>query len=229
MTTEGQATTAERVRASRLRKKRAAGLTLGPTDAAWLAVYEASHGRATTATVPDSPEPAPAPAPSPDEPAHAQTTEPFEDVIAPDAHTWVPTSAPVEPSATEGQEGQGAAPPVVADVVEEPPPPLSDEDVSGVAMAVLGFWKLGLAMLMHKNPDIANLVSALPPALRDALPKADALVYGSAVRVAKKRGLRVPYQDELVVAGALGIAAFGVFGPDATAQPPGDAGEEESR
>ena len=94
----------------------------------------------------------------------------------------------------------------------EPKPEPTAADVEMIAFAVVAYWRLGSALLLLKNPSLVALASALPPELGAAVSsgKIDGFIHAATTRVARKLGLRVPYGDEIVVAGALGLATFGL-------------------
>lgn len=112
----------------------------------------------------------------------------------------------------DANEAEPFVPPV--EEPKETKPPLAESDVALVAMAILGYWKLGSATLLVKFPEIGALASGLPPPIQAAMAsdKIDGFIYQAAIRCAIKYRVRVPYQDELVVVGALGVASFGLFG-----------------
>lgn len=195
-----------------------------PTGAARAKRYRANKRLLASGPVTDHPAPVtlpppalPEPAPAPSSPLHG--TKPVA-VSSADGFAVVPVF-----DAGDGQEGEPFAPPPPEPPKEEKPP-LTDDEVAGVALGILGYWKWGVAALVQKNPDLLGLLQQLPPEMQAAMPKVDAFVYSSAVRVCQKYRLRVPYQDELVVAAAIGLASFGLFGPP-LAKPGGEAAPAE--
>jgi hypothetical protein len=102
-----------------------------------------------------------------------------------------------------------------------PPPPrptTTIEEAKLFGKAVVGYFKFGTGMLLAKNPDAMAALSQLAahdPEWGKALsPEGLSTIYafigGCAERCAIRYNLRIPYMDEVVVVGAIGIATFGV-------------------
>lgn len=126
---------------------------------------------------------------------------------------------PVIPASDGGQGKPFAGP-----ETEPPPPPKTPEEVAGVAIGVAMYFEAGMVALLSRHAqDLAN-VGIDPGALLQKMPAAKEFVRGSTERVAIKYGISLPYQDEIVVAGALGLATFGLFGKKKK-----PANEEESQ
>ncbi len=112
---------------------------------------------------------------------------------------------PLLPPTTEGGEGRpfvAAAPPP-----PEEKPKTSPEEAKAMAKLVGQYFQAGFGMLLVNNPDVAQLLHGAG-ALQH-FPAVVAFVEGSAERCALKHNLRIPYMDELVVVGALGVATAG--------------------
>jgi hypothetical protein len=76
--------------------------------------------------------------------------------------------------------------------------------------AVTWYFELGTQAMFLRHPELLEL---FPPELVGTnYPKVKELVRQSTERVAIKYSVRVPYGDELVVVGAIGLATFGLVG-----------------
>lgn len=166
----------------------------------------------SAAAVLDHPAPvaAPAAASSPSS-APIHTTEPI--AAAADEFAIVPLLA-----AGDGAPGGEGADEPIAPPVEEPRaerPPLSEAEAQAFALAVAGYWRLGASALLARHPEARAMLAALPAEMAAAVNggAVDRFVYGAALRCGQKYRLALPYQDEIVVAGAIGLATFGLFGP----------------
>jgi len=160
-----------------------------------------AHKRASSASSVNGHAPAP----------HAAARQPSSRSL----HETVPISGPGPEAfarppvlpANDNAPGEPFAPPPPA---PEAPPPTPDE-VKGIALAVAAYFQAGCVALVAKHHEaLAQVVDI--QGLASKLPVATEFVRGAAERVAIKYGLRLPYQDEIVVAGALGLASFGFFG-----------------
>lgn len=115
-----------------------------------------------------------------------------------------------------GANGE-ASRPFVPPPAEEPKPPPSAADVALIVGAVTWYFELGTQAMFLRHPELLEL---FPPQLvGEHYPKVKELVRGATERVAIKYSVRVPYGDELVVVGAIGLATFGLVGGD-TKKPP---------
>lgn len=103
--------------------------------------------------------------------------------------------------------------PMVPPDAEPAPAPASAEDVALVANGVAFYFQLGTQALIAKHPELLTLVPGGAEAAEKYFPAAVLFVRGAAEREAIRMGIRLPYQDLVVVAGALGVATFGLFGP----------------
>ena len=183
---------AKRKRAERERKRQAAKLSLVPPAAA---SSEPPSGIKQAA-------------PSPPR-VTLRETKPF---TGPGADAFA--SIPIVPDAN----GEGSRP-FVPPPAEEPKPPPSAADVALIVGAVTWYFELGTQAMFMRNPQLfelfpQQLVGHHFPAIKE-------LVRGATERVAIKYSVRVPYGDELVVAGAVGLATFGfVGGPKNENKPP---------
>jgi len=112
-----------------------------------------------------------------------------------------------------------------------PPPPrptTTIEEAKLFGKALVGYFKFGTGMLLAKNPDAMAALSQLAahdPEWGKALsPEGLSTIYafiaGCGERCAIRYNLRIPYMDEVVVVGAIGIATFGIASKQ---KAPGDA------
>jgi hypothetical protein len=91
-----------------------------------------------------------------------------------------------------------------------PPPPMSAAEAAPFALGVTKFFEAGAALaLIGHAPELAAMGVDVTELLEKHMSTVSAVVYKSAENVAQKYNLRIPYQDEMVVAGAIGVAAFG--------------------
>lgn len=95
---------------------------------------------------------------------------------------------------------------------EAPKPPPTPEEVAPMVAAVVMYFQAGcIALLKTHGDELGKFVSV--DQIAGSLPKASEFVRGSTERVAIKYGIRgLPYQDEIIVAGAIGVATFGFVG-----------------
>ncbi len=208
----------ERVRATRLREKKSRGKA-SADELAWLATYDATYKSRP------SPKPIiemrPPVAPSVRGPQlemqgahprswmpHVHTTKKVEGAVDPKAHTWTPIvppapdGAPPPPPGTQPPPAAGT--PLVdgASVAPKGDPKVAEK----FATAVCAFTAFGIHCMGLLAQD-ANLPAELKEAVKgaDALKEVLPIVHSAATSVAMKHGFRgVPYQDELILAAALG-------------------------
>lgn len=130
----------------------------------------------------------------------------------------VGTSSEADPSATPQEPSNGNA----RTDIPKPETTLGEAQLFG--KLVVGYFQIGTMALFAKDPRtqqaFVGLASSLPefqgpggPAKMSPDQAYAALcgfVGGCAERVALKYNLRLPYMDEIVVAGAIGIASYGL-------------------
>ncbi len=131
-----------------------------------------------------------------------------------------PSEEPAAPSDTSTSASAGANP--------TPPTPVSTitpAEAKLFAKALGQYFEFGTAMLLAKRPEFADGLVVIAGGNVDEFRKnfgiAKILVEGCGERLAIKYNLRIPYMDEAVVIGAIGIASFGL------ASKPSKAGAEQ--
>jgi hypothetical protein len=124
--------------------------------------------------------------------------------------TCVGPSAYARPLVLAGDGGKTE--PVITAASEPPRPPPTPAEVAGVALAVAAYFEAGAMMAVGRHAEELSKVIDVR-ALVARMPAAKEFVRAAAERVAIKYAIRIPYQDEAVVAGALGIASYGIFAP----------------
>ena len=114
----------------------------------------------------------------------------------------------VLPPANENGTPEPFAPPQA----EAPKPPPTPEEVAPMAAALALYFETGTQLLLARHAEELGRVVSVD-ALRESMPRAKQFVHGAAERVAIKYGIRgIPYQDEMIVVGAIGVATFGFVG-----------------
>lgn len=109
------------------------------------------------------------------------------------------------------------AEPVVAPKPEPPPPPpptTSPKEAAMLARMLTGFVKIGVATIIAKRPELLGVLAGFaPPGMKidDGIDWALGLYKEAATNLALKYNVRIPYQDEGVVAIGLGVAVWGMF------------------
>lgn len=116
---------------------------------------------------------------------------------------------------TDAASDDAPAEPVVPPVPEPPPPPpptTSPDEAAMIAKLMSGYLQLGLAQIAAKRPElVAQLAQFAPPGMepRAILGAMCGFYEQAAHNLALKYNIRIPYQDEFVVAVGLGIATWG--------------------
>lgn len=106
-------------------------------------------------------------------------------------------------------DGKGT--PLVSPAAPAPAPSTTPEEAQMIGKAVAAYVGLGWSRLAERHS--AELAALAPPEQHGAMLGAGvAFVEQSATRLALKYNIRIPYQDEIVVAGAVGTATYGLFG-----------------
>lgn len=159
---------------------------------------QSTTGRPTPVTVPGQPGPVSTPR------ASSSAWHDTVPITGPGPEAFA--APPVLPSSS------GKAEPIAPPVGEAPKPPPTPEEVAPMAIAFAMYFEAGiLALLATHGDELGKVVSI--DLLVTHLPKARDFVRGSAERVAIKYGIRgLPYQDEIICVGAVGVATFGFFG-----------------
>jgi hypothetical protein len=128
----------------------------------------------------------------------------------------------MEPAAVEGEpapEPAAESVPLVEPAPVPPPPappapvPADEKTVKAIGAFVGGFFSSGVIALFETSPGFVRFVSGMagsPDAAFAYLPMAVGLVSSSAEELARLYRLRLPYQDHLVVALALGVGGYGL-------------------
>lgn len=211
----------DRVKASKLRKRRNDGKQLNEADRIWLADYEKKHGtgyakKAKPTTPPTTTTPTSTPIVRGPQLAiegtssvngpHVHETKP-ESSFAVDESTWIPTVPPEAPDAEPQPDGAPPPPkagsPIVDDVTEGA---AGDPAAAQQFAALVKFFTM---LGMRAGRELAEDIE-LPAEVRQLL-ASDELSTGAletvgaaAERVAMKYGFRsVPMADEAIVAAAL--------------------------
>ena len=129
----------------------------------------------------------------------------------------VPPSKPDESaSATDPPPAQGA----------QPGATITPEEAKLFGAALRQYFEFGTSLLLAKHPEMAGglvAISGKPEDFARNFAIAGALVAGAGERIAIKYNLRIPYMDEAIVIGAIGVATFGIAGK------PSKAGEAHLR
>lgn len=205
----------ERVKASRLRKKRDAGKPLDDADRIWLAEYQRRQVPRKQAVPPGTAivsytRQREIPGTSSPTGRHVQTTTPAKGHIDPTAHVWSPTV----PAAPEGAPppAPGAPPrpvagtPIVDATTAQQP---AGDPAAAQQFAAFVMFVTGLGMQAAREL-VADELASAPAQLRAFLDAEDvqkqtlATVGAAAERVAMKYGFKsVPLGDEAIVVGAL--------------------------
>lgn len=118
---------------------------------------------------------------------------------------------PFVPSSKEGETGAPFVPPT-PEPQAAPRPPATAKDVAVIATAVAWYFELGSMAMFMRHPQLFELVPGGRDSVGTHFPTVKAFVRESAESLAMKWNIAFKYQDELVVAGALGLATFGLFG-----------------
>lgn len=128
----------------------------------------------------------------------------------------VPPSVPdADPSDPSSQSDDVA--PAASSATPPGPPPgvITPEEAKLFGKALRSYFEFGTGMLLAKHPEFAGglvQISGTVDEFRKNFAIAAVLVEGCGERVATKYNLRIPYLDEAVVVGAIGIATFGLAG-----------------
>jgi hypothetical protein len=221
----------DRVKASKLRAKKAAGKTLSPTETAWLADYERDSVRAkgrkaiaqaTTATATGAVVRGPQlqlHGATAGGTSHAHETVPVAGRIDPQANTWIPVM-PEQPTDAPPPPDGAPPPPSAGTPLVDPPPTSSSGAPTGDPAAAAQFSAFVMFMasvgLDAGLEMLADGAYPVPPNVRAMLATDEfrATVIGqagqAAERVAVKYGFRaVPLADEAVV--AVAVAGSGLL------------------
>ncbi len=135
-----------------------------------------------------------------------------------DAFTLDP-SAFASASDASSSSAEPVPPPLVEPAPEPPPPPPPDTPLQAAAIAgfVAMTFQAGVIGLYETVPKFREFVDSvpfpLPPGANHplaVLPMVAAFVHAQATDVCVRRGLRIPYQAELVTVGALGLGVAGI-------------------
>lgn len=212
----------DRVRASKLRKRRSEGKALNEADRIWLADYEKQNGtgraaKPSTPTTPTKKGPVVSgpqlavPGTEHVNGSHVHETVPETEAFSSTETTWIPTVPP---------EAEGTAPPPDG----APPPPKAGTPLVGddtatptgdpaAAQQFAAFVKFFTMLGMRAGREMLDDLD-VPPEVRALLASEDLTggtldtVGAAAERVAMKYGFRsVPMADEAIVLAALGGSA----------------------
>lgn len=154
-------------------------------------------------------------------PVHATVPVTADD--SPDKFTHVPDPAPV----ADGAAPDDPTAPESSDVprTDVPKPDTTPGEAALFGKLVVGYFQIGTASLFKKDPRTQQAFIGLAASLPEfqgpsgpvklspdqAYAALCGFIGGAAERVALKYNLRIPYVDELTVAGAIGIATYGLI------------------
>lgn len=131
-------------------------------------------------------------------------------------------SPPVMPPSSPDAEPSPVVPPAPPPPEGAPPPaapgptPITQAEAKFFAKCVVGYFKLGTGLLIAKREDVQVFLQGLaqdPEVAKALSPEGQASILGfiseCAERTAVRWNLRIPYMDEVVCVGAIGIATLG--------------------